>query len=108
MVWNIRIHKGIRGNQYIIPYFYFSNDGRVDANPHVVANDRCPLSLSSVFCSNRYTLVNVCILAKYRCRIDGNAIGMANVKSRTDLCIWRNLYVVDFTEYSVNNSVPEC
>lgn len=62
MVGNIEINKAVGGNHHIIPYSDTADDRCVYPNPYTVAQNGRTTALSSIFCTDGTSFVQIYIV----------------------------------------------
>lgn len=76
---NVAIDIRVRRDKHVVADTYVTDYCSVDSDPYGISDDRCPFPFSSVFLSYCDAFVDIYILAEYRGRIDGYAVGMTDV-----------------------------
>lgn len=74
MVRNIAVNIGIWSYKYIIANYNITNNCCIYSNPNIISNTRCSFSFSTIFLTNRNSLVNINIVTNYCFRINCDPI----------------------------------
>ena len=91
MVRNIAVNIGIWSYKYIIANYNITNNCCIYSNPNIISNTRCSFSFSTIFLTNRNSLVNINIVTNYCFRINCDPIWMSNIKPIANFIINRKL-----------------
>lgn len=92
---NVAVDVGVGGDEYVVADGDATHDSGVDTNPNLVADGGDTLSRASVLLTDGYALVDVAVAAYGGLRINGNAVGMADVKAWAYTGRCSDFYVVN-------------
>ena len=86
VVWNVKVYIRIGSYQYIITYFYSTNDHGICTYPNIISNCWGSHIFTPICLTNSYTCGYIDILSKNGIGINYNSPTMTDIETRSYFC----------------------